>query len=158
MGAMIRLRRLLAQRLTNPAVASLLLLVVAFRLLLPPGLMLSPSTSANLGDLVICSGHGALFDDTVAMRAAPATTVAVSDLTNALGSADSHADHSHSGDICPFSATLAMSIAVTVLVTAYWLQSIASTRAPRPADDAGPAVTPTYGPFGARAPPLTALS
>ncbi|MBY4869671.1 MULTISPECIES: DUF2946 family protein [Burkholderia] len=155
---MIRLRQLLAQRLTHPAVASLLLLVVAFRLLLPPGLMLSPSTSANIGDLVICSGHGALLDDTVAISAAPAATVAASDLANALGSAESHADHSHSGDICPFSATLAISVAVTVLVTAYWLQSITSTRVPRPANDACPAVTATFGPFGARAPPFTALS
>ncbi|WP_414449250.1 hypothetical protein AB4851_25180 [Burkholderia sp. 22PA0099] len=64
---MIRLRHLLAQRLTHPAAASLLLLVVAFRLLLPPGLMLAPSTGERGVDLSICSGHGALFGD------APAT-------------------------------------------------------------------------------------
>lgn len=152
-GAMIRIRHLLAQRLTNPAVASLLLLVVAFRLLLPPGLMLSQSTGADIGGLVICSGHGALFDSGVAISADPAVRTARADLVNALGHFTSHAGYPQSGDICPFSAAFAVGIAITLLVTACWLRSIASTRAARPADAVSPAAPPTFGPLGARAPP-----
>ncbi len=156
---MIRLRHLLARHLTNPAAASLLLLLVAFRLLLPPGLMLAPSTGADAGGLVICSGHGALFDDvTGGSSADPAARAAAADLARALAPSTDHADHAdpraHAGDLCPFSAALAIGVAAVLLVTALWLRTATGASRARPADDVLPATAPARGPLGARAPPF----
>jgi hypothetical protein len=155
--AMLRIRHLLAQRLTNPAVTSLLLLVVAFRLLLPPGLMLSPSTGVARGDLAICSGHGALVDDPSTISANPVAKAAVENLANAFAGSPQHADHVHASDLCPFSAALAIGVATSPLVLAHWLRLTASAVTARPTDDAFPSAAPTHGPLGARAPPLATL-
>lgn len=154
---MLRIRHLLAQRLTNPAVATLLLLVVAFRLLLPPGLMLSPSTGTAGGDLAICSGHGTLFDDTSAISATSAARAAAENLTKALASSTQQADHPHAGDLCPFSAGLAIGLATTLPVGAQWLRVAVGARTARPANDLFPATAPTRGLLGARAPPFPTL-
>ncbi|MBN3728184.1 hypothetical protein, partial [Burkholderia sp. Ac-20379] len=107
---MLRLRHLLAQRLTHPALASWLLLIVAFRLLLPPGLMLAPSTGGSGVDLSICSGHGALFGDAPALAgvhrsADPGAQAAEAELAQALAGSPHHpapdADAQHAGDLCP---------------------------------------------------------
>jgi hypothetical protein len=83
------------QRQTNPAAAILLLLVVAFRLLLPPGLMLSRSTYSAGNELTICSGQGALFDNTSATGANPASKIAAKDLVEALARSTQLTDHQH---------------------------------------------------------------
>lgn len=155
---MLRIRHLLAQRLTNPAVTSLLLLVVAFRLLLPPGLMLSPSTSAARGNLAICSGHGALFDGTATISADPAAKAAAENLADAFANSTQYADHLHASDLCPFSAALAISVVTTPLVLAHWLRIAVSALTAHPTDDALPAATSAHGPLGARAPPLATLN
>ncbi|MEK6346738.1 MAG: hypothetical protein V4764_04625 [Burkholderia sp.] len=155
---MIRLRHLLARRLTHPAAASLLLLVVAFRLLLPPGLMLSESPATDGGGLVICSGHGALADDTLGLSLDPAAKAAAADLAHALAGSPAPADHAHSGDICPFSAALAFGVALTLLVSVHWLRARTRARPVRPADDALLAAAPSSGPLGARAPPRLSLA
>jgi hypothetical protein len=153
--AMLQIRHLLAQRLTNPAVVTLLLLVVAFRLLLPPGLMLSPSTGTAGGDLAICSGHGALFGS--AISATPAAKAAAENLAKAFTSSTRQADHPHAGDLCPFSAALAVGLATTLPVRAHWLHIAVSAKTARPADGVFPAAAPTRGQLGARAPPFPTL-
>ncbi|WP_246792428.1 hypothetical protein [Burkholderia perseverans] len=155
---MTRIRHLLARRLTNPLVASLLLLAVAFRLLLPPGLMLAPSTGTDGVGLAICSGHGALFDDVSTLSLAPAAQAAATDLANALaGSAPSTDDHSHAGDLCPFSAALAIGLATALPPLVHALRAIMRGQ-PSPADDSLPASGPAHGPLGARAPPVIPLA
>ncbi|WP_414445328.1 hypothetical protein [Burkholderia sp. 22PA0106] len=163
---MIRLRHLLAQRLTHPAAASLLLLVVVFRLLLPPGLMLAPSIGGRGVDLSICSGHGALFGDAPTLggngngsrSADPAAQAAEADLAKALAGSPPHpaphANTQHAGDLCPFSAALAIGLAPTLPLPAYWLRLATGARRPFPADEAPPSASPVHGSLGARAPPL----
>jgi hypothetical protein len=155
---MIRLRHLLAQRMTNPVVASLLLLAVAFRLLLPPGLMLAPSTGTDSIGLAICSGHGALFDNASTPSLAPAAQAAATDLANALaGSTPSTDDHQHAGDLCPFSAALAIGLATALPPLVHALRAIVRGQL-TPADDSLPATGPAHGPLGARAPPVAPLA
>lgn len=163
---MTRLRHLLAQRLTHPAAASLLLLVVAFRLLLPPGLMLAPSAGGSGVDLSICSGHGALFDNASALdggnrRADPGAQAAEADLAKALAGSPHppapHADAQHAGDLCPFSAALAIGLAPALPLPAYWLRIATAARPPFPTNDASPAASPVHGSLGARAPPPATL-
>lgn len=150
---MIRLRHLLAQRLTNPAVALLLLLIVAFRLLLPPGLMLASSSGVDGIDLAICSGHGPLFSVPAARSDDLAAQAAAADLAHALASSPHQADpQQHAGDLCPFSAALALGLVSALPVPTYWLR-IAAVRCSAPADDAPMAAAPARGPLGARAPP-----
>jgi len=153
---MLQLRHLLAQRLTNPAVAALLLLVVAFRLLLPPGLMLAPSTGTAGDVLAICSGHGELFADNLAVSSTPAAKAAAENLAKAFNTSTQQTDHSHTGDLCPFSAALAVGLGNTLPVGAHWLRFTVSARTVRPADDSSPAAAPTRGLLGARAPPIAA--
>ncbi|MEK6423722.1 MAG: hypothetical protein V4801_29380 [Burkholderia gladioli] len=161
---MLRLRSLLAQRLTHPAVASLLLLIVAFRLLLPPGLMLAPSTGGSGVDLSICSGHGAWFATGPALAggghsADPGAQAAEADLARALAGSPHpapNADAQHAGDLCPFSAAFAVGLAPALPLPAYWLRLVTGARRPFPADDASPAASPVHGALGARAPPRLA--
>ncbi|HDV8349160.1 hypothetical protein [Burkholderia vietnamiensis] len=151
--AMIRIRHLLARRLTNPAVAALLLLVVAFRLLLPPGLLLAPNSGADGIDLAICSGHGPLFNLPVAHSDDLAAQAAAADLAHALTSSTHRADpQQHAGDLCPFSAALAIGLVSALPVPAHWLRTAAGGCA-APADDIPTATAPARGPLGARAPP-----
>ncbi|SKC99214.1 hypothetical protein SAMN05445504_7653 [Burkholderia sp. CF099] len=154
---MIRIHQLLAQRQTNPAAAILLLLVVAFRLLLPPGLMLSQSTGSGGNELTICSGHGALFDNTSAISADPALKVAAKDLAEALDRSTQLTGHQHTSDLCPFSTALAICLATTLLFAAHWLGIVVSATIAHPADDVVPAAAPTHGLLGARAPPCITL-
>jgi hypothetical protein len=154
---MIRIHQLLAQRSTNPAVAMLLLLVVAFRLLLPPGLMLSQSTGSVGNELTICSGHGALFDNTSATSTDPASKTAAKDLAEALARSTQLPDHQHAGELCPFSAAFATGLIATLLFSAHWLGIVVSARVAHPVDDVISAVEPTRGFLGARAPPCLKL-
>ncbi|MBN3726534.1 DUF2946 family protein [Burkholderia sp. Ac-20379] len=153
---MIRLRRLLAQRLTNPAVAALLLLIVAFRLLLPPGLMLATSTGADAAGFAICGGHGALFAD--AATQGGVSVQAAADLAAALAGSEPSSAHPHGGDLCPFSAALAIGLAATLPPPAYWLRIAGGNRPPRPDHAILQGSSPARGPLGARAPPSSRLA
>lgn len=129
---MIRIHQLLAQRLTNPA-ASMLLLVVAFRLLLPPGLLLSQSTRSAGNELTICNGHSALFDNTSTISADSASKVAEKDLAEALARSTQQAGHQHASDLCPFRTALAICLPTTLLFAAHWLGIVVSAT-PDPSD------------------------
>ncbi|WP_414441886.1 hypothetical protein [Burkholderia sp. 22PA0106] len=152
---MIRLRHLLTQRMTNPAVAALLLLIVAFRLLFPPGLMLATSTRAETAGFVICSGHGALFDEatTGGVSVSPAAQAAADDLAKALAGSAPPAAHPHGGDLCPFSAAPAVGLAAALPQPAYWLRIATGNHPPCPDHLILPNSGPALGPLGARAPP-----
>lgn len=150
---MIRIRRMLARSRTNLAVATLLLLIVAFRLLLPPGLMLTPSTGTTGDEPVICSGHGTLFDGTSAISADPAAKTAAENLAEALARSTGLADHGHATDLCPFSAALALGHVTTLPLGANRLGIFLSARLARPVNAVVPAA-PTHGLLGARAPPF----
>ncbi|WP_186012628.1 hypothetical protein [Burkholderia gladioli] len=152
--AMIRIRHLLARHLTNPAVAALLLLVVAFRLLLPPGLMLAPTSGPDSIDLAICSGHGPLTNLLAGRSSDFAAQAAAANLAHALAGSTHQADpQQHAGDLCPFSAALAIGLAGALPPPAHWLR-IAAARCAAPADDTPTAAAPAHGPLGARAPPF----
>ncbi|WP_459625036.1 hypothetical protein [Burkholderia sp. 3C] len=152
---MIRLRHLLARRVTNPAVAALLLLIVAFRLLLPPGLMLATSTRAEAAGFVICGGHGALFDETAprGVSVDHAAQAAAADLAAALTGSPPPSAHPHGSDLCPFSAALGIGLATVLPMPAYWLRIATGNHPPRLAQPIRPGNDPARGPLGARAPP-----
>ncbi len=156
---MIRLRHLLAQRVTNPAVAALLLLIVAFRLLLPPGLMLATSTRAATAGFTICGGHGALFAAT-AMQGVGGDQAAqaAADLATALAGSTPPSADQHGGDLCPFSAALSIGLAATLPPPADWLRIASGKPLPRPGHDILPSHRPAHGPLGARAPPSSRLA
>ncbi|GAB7539232.1 DUF2946 family protein [Burkholderia sp. 22PA0099] len=144
---MNRLRHLLAQRANHPLLSALILCVLAFRLILPAGLMLDTSADSGAAGLAICSGHGPL-------DLTSAATQAADDLSRALTqSPDSHhARGSAHGELCPFSASLASAITLAVLVAVLWngLGVVARRAAPRIVRFRPP---PAHARPGARAPP-----
>lgn len=135
----------------------LLLLVVAFRLLLPPGLMLSPSTGVAGNGLAICSGHGALFDGAAAISTDPAAKATADDLANALGQSTPPGDHERAGDTCPFSVALALGLTTSVVPGAGWLSILVCATFARPVN-AVVIPAPTRGLLGARAPPFATFA
>ncbi|MEK6350063.1 MAG: DUF2946 family protein [Burkholderia sp.] len=135
---MNRLRHLLARRANHPVLSALILCVLAFRLILPAGLMLDTSTGDGAAGLAICSGHGPL-DLTSASLTSTSLTPAAAQAADALARALSqspdphHARGNAHGELCPFSASLASAITLAVLVAVLWsgLGVVARRAAPR---------------------------
>lgn len=144
---MNRLRHLLAQRANHPVLSALILCVLAFRLILPAGLMLDTSTDSGAAGLAICSGHGPLDLSSAAAQA-------TDDLSRALAQSPDqhHARANAHGELCPFSASLASAITLAVLVAVLWsgLGVVARCAAPR---NERFRPHPAHARPGARAPP-----
>ena len=134
----------------------LLLLVFAFRLLLPNGLMPSASASARGFGLALCSGHGEFVVQAVSPLDLPAGLMpdetSPFEVTRPDGAAGTHQNTS-AGVTCPFSAVFAYAIGTVVLLL------FVSHFASRPAAPAVRCRRPVFTRFvcarqRARAPPL----
>ncbi|AJY63729.1 hypothetical protein EFP20_10015 [Burkholderia glumae] len=152
-AAMSRLRPLLARRANHPLLSALMLCVLAFRLILPTGLMLDTSAGGGWPGLVICTGHGPLEATGAAAQAAAALEQALAATPGRAGALDApHAGLMQGGELCPFSAAFAIAIPFAVLACLRWtrLTIVGRRAAPRMTRPRRP---PHHARPGARAPP-----